>query len=72
MEVNYFVILFVIIPVFIIVGFLYYLVNYLCVTHHHHENDVITDPKNLSELDEEEKYPEDKVELEIIEEDENL
>lgn len=67
MEVNYFIILFIVIPLFIVVGFLYYLVNYLCVVHHHQDNE-ITDPRDLSELDEEEKYPEDKVELGIIEE----
>lgn len=72
MEINYFVILFIVIPLFIIVGFLYYLVNYLCVDHRHHENDVITDPRDLPELESEEKYPEDKVELGIIEEEDNL
>ena len=65
MEVNYFVILFIIIPLSIIIGFLYYSVNYLCVVHN--QENKITDPRDLPELEEEEKYPEDVIELQIEE-----
>lgn len=64
MEINYFVILFILISFILFVSGLYYLVNYLCIVHHHEEDVVITDPRDISELSEEEKYPE-KVELEI-------
>lgn len=68
MELNYFILLFIIIPFIIIVSFLYYCVNYLLVD----DKNEITNPNNLPELQDEEKYPEENVvELQIIEDEED-
>lgn len=68
MELNYFILLFIIIPFIIIVSFLYYCVNYLLVD----DENEITNPNNLPELQDEEKYPEENVvELQIIEDEED-
>lgn len=69
MELNYFILLFIIIPFIIIVSFLYYCVNYLLVDNNENE---ITNPNDLPELQDEEKYPEENVvELQIIEDEED-
>lgn len=66
MEINYFIVLFFIIPFLTVVGFLYYVVNNLCVEHNHEEAQ-ITDARDLPELQEEEKYPEE-IELDVVSE----
>lgn len=47
-EINYFIILFIIFPIIILVGVLYYCVNYLCIVHHHDDEEINSEPYEIS------------------------
>lgn len=69
MNVDFYILLFILIPLLIALCFCYYLVNYLYIPSNDIDENVIYNINDVPELEEEEKYPERVVELQIIDED---